>query len=337
MRRAREQHDQTCEAAGTRPWSAHPDRPRRRRPRTPTGGAAPIPTDGRPSPVAAAPAHPADPHGDRPLDDGARCRCPGVRSPSSTSPRSRQRQAAAAGVRRGRAGRARPLDPRVRRAAAGGRPPPTRRLRAGHGRAAAARGRSAAGLETIPAIVRATADDAMLRDALLENIHRAALNPLEEAAAYQQLLDEFGTTHDELAQRIGRSRPQVSNTIRLLNLPLPVQRRVAAGVLSRRSRPGPARPRRPGRAGGTRAAHRGRGVVRPRDRGARRAARARGGTDRSSRRRRPRRGSTRPASPSSPTSCPTRSTPGSGSTSAGARARSPSSSPPSTTWSASSA
>src|SRR5206468_1293387 len=81
-------------------------------------------------------------------------------------------------------------------------------------------------------IVRDTEDDAMLRDALLENIHRTALNPLEEAAAYQQLLDEFSTTHDELAQRIGRSRPQITNTIRLLNLPVPVQRRVAAGVLS---------------------------------------------------------------------------------------------------------
>src|SRR6476620_1453543 len=89
-----------------------------------------------------------------------------------------------------------------------------------------------AGLATIPAIVRDTADDAMLRDALLENIHRAQLNPLEEAAAYQQLLAEFGATHDELASRIGRSRPQVSNTIRLLNLPVPVQRRVAAGVIS---------------------------------------------------------------------------------------------------------
>jgi ParB family chromosome partitioning protein len=89
-----------------------------------------------------------------------------------------------------------------------------------------------AGLATIPAIVRSTSDDAMLRDALLENIHRAQLNPLEEAAAYQQLLEEFGTTHEELAHRIGRSRPQVSNTIRLLNLPLAVQRRVAAGVLS---------------------------------------------------------------------------------------------------------
>ncbi len=94
------------------------------------------------------------------------------------------------------------------------------------------RASTAAGLDTIPAIVRTTSDDAMLRDALLENIHRAQLNPLEEAAAYQQLLEEFGTTHDELAQRIGRSRPQVSNTIRLLNLPVAVQRRVAAGVLS---------------------------------------------------------------------------------------------------------
>lgn len=89
-----------------------------------------------------------------------------------------------------------------------------------------------AGLETIPAIVRETADDSMLRDALLENIHRAQLNPLEEAAAYQQLLDEFGVTHDELATKIGRSRPLISNMIRLLRLPIPVQRRVAAGVLS---------------------------------------------------------------------------------------------------------
>jgi ParB family chromosome partitioning protein len=88
------------------------------------------------------------------------------------------------------------------------------------------------GLDAIPAIVRDTPDDAMLRDALLENIHRADLNPLEEAAAYQQLLDEFGVTHEELARRIGRSRPQISNTIRLLNLPSGVQRRVAAGVLS---------------------------------------------------------------------------------------------------------
>ncbi|HEY8374527.1 MAG TPA: ParB/RepB/Spo0J family partition protein [Pseudonocardiaceae bacterium] len=88
------------------------------------------------------------------------------------------------------------------------------------------------GLTKIPAIVRQTGDDAMLRDALLENIHRVQLNPLEEAAAYQQLLDEFGVTHEELADRIGRSRPAVTNTIRLLKLPLPVQRRVAAGVLS---------------------------------------------------------------------------------------------------------
>ncbi|RZS37602.1 ParB family chromosome partitioning protein [Herbihabitans rhizosphaerae] len=87
-------------------------------------------------------------------------------------------------------------------------------------------------LATIPAIVRQTADDAMLRDALLENIHRVQLNPLEEAAAYQQLLEEFEVTHEELASRIGRSRPAITNTIRLLKLPLPVQRRVAAGVLS---------------------------------------------------------------------------------------------------------
>lgn len=87
-------------------------------------------------------------------------------------------------------------------------------------------------LATIPAIVRDTRDDAMLRDALLENIHRVDLNPLEEAAAYQQLLDEFGVTHEQLASQIGRSRPQISNTIRLLNLPPAVQRRVAAGVLS---------------------------------------------------------------------------------------------------------
>jgi len=90
----------------------------------------------------------------------------------------------------------------------------------------------ALGTETIPAIIRDTRDNEMLRDALLENIHRAQLNPLEEAAAYQQLLEEFGATHEELAKRIGRSRPQISNTIRLLNLPPSVQRRVAAGVLS---------------------------------------------------------------------------------------------------------
>lgn len=89
-----------------------------------------------------------------------------------------------------------------------------------------------AGLEAIPAIVRETPDGDMLRDALLENIHRAQLNPLEEAAAYQQLLEEFGVTHEELASRLGRSRPLISNMIRLLKLPIPVQRRVAAGVLS---------------------------------------------------------------------------------------------------------
>jgi ParB family chromosome partitioning protein len=89
-----------------------------------------------------------------------------------------------------------------------------------------------AGLTEVPAIVRATDDSDMLRDALLENLHRSQLNPLEEAAAYQQLLEDFGCTHDELASRIGRSRPQISNTIRLLKLSPAVQRRVAAGVLS---------------------------------------------------------------------------------------------------------
>lgn len=89
-----------------------------------------------------------------------------------------------------------------------------------------------AGLNHIPAIIRATDDDDLLRDALLENLHRSNLNALEEAAAYSQLLADFGCTQDELAQRIGRSRPQVTNTLRLLKLPPDVQRRVAAGVLS---------------------------------------------------------------------------------------------------------
>jgi ParB family chromosome partitioning protein len=89
-----------------------------------------------------------------------------------------------------------------------------------------------AGLSVIPSIVRETPDTDMLRDALLENLHRQQLDPLEEAAAYQQLLDDFGATHEQLAQRVGRSRPHISNTLRLLNLPPAVQKRVAAGVLS---------------------------------------------------------------------------------------------------------
>lgn len=89
-----------------------------------------------------------------------------------------------------------------------------------------------AGVDAVPAIVRQTPDGDLLRDALIENLHRQQLNPLEEAAAYQQLLDDFGATHEELAGRIGRSRPHITNTIRLLNLPPGVQRRVAAGVLS---------------------------------------------------------------------------------------------------------
>ena len=94
------------------------------------------------------------------------------------------------------------------------------------------RAATAAGLGTIPAVIRDTADEDMLRDALLENLHRANLNPLEEASAYQQLLDDFGITQQQLADRLGRSRPQVTNTLRLLKLPEKIQTQVAAGVLS---------------------------------------------------------------------------------------------------------
>lgn len=111
----------------------------------------------------------------------------------------------------------------------GGSPTPRYQIVMGERRWRAAQ---VAELEAIPAIVRETADDSMLRDALLENIHRVQLNPLEEAAAYQQLLEEFGVTHEELAARIGRSRPVVTNMIRLLKLPVKVQSRVAIGVLS---------------------------------------------------------------------------------------------------------
>jgi ParB family transcriptional regulator, chromosome partitioning protein len=89
-----------------------------------------------------------------------------------------------------------------------------------------------AGLKSIPAVVRETADENMLRDALLENLHRANLNPLEEASAYKQLLEDFGTTQEQLADKLGRSRPQITNTMRLLKLPIAVQTKVAAGVLS---------------------------------------------------------------------------------------------------------
>lgn len=94
------------------------------------------------------------------------------------------------------------------------------------------RASKAAGLDVIPAVIRDTADEDLLRDALLENLHRSQLNPLEEASAYQQLLADFGITQEQLAEKIGRSRPQISNTIRLLKLPEPVQLRVASGVLS---------------------------------------------------------------------------------------------------------
>ena len=89
-----------------------------------------------------------------------------------------------------------------------------------------------AGLTKIPAVIRETADENMLRDALLENLHRSDLNPLEEASAYQQLLEDFGITQDELANRIGRSRPKITNSIRLLKLPAEIQRKLAGGVLS---------------------------------------------------------------------------------------------------------
>jgi len=89
-----------------------------------------------------------------------------------------------------------------------------------------------AGLKSIPVIIRQTADDQLLREALVENIHRSQLNPLEEGAAYQQLLNDFGYTHDELATKLSKSRPVITNTMRLLNLPASVQRRVAAGVIS---------------------------------------------------------------------------------------------------------
>ncbi|CAB4785324.1 unannotated protein [freshwater metagenome] len=94
------------------------------------------------------------------------------------------------------------------------------------------RAAKAAGLKTIPVIIRQTADNELLREALIENIHRSQLNPLEEGAAYAQLLNDFNYTHEELATKLGKSRPHLTNTMRLLNLPASVQRRVAAGVLS---------------------------------------------------------------------------------------------------------
>ena len=114
------------------------------------------------------------------------------------------------------------------------------------------RASQAAGAETVPAIIRDTADTDLLRDALLENLHRQQLNPLEEGAAYQQLLEEFDGTQEELASRLGKSRSHVANTVRLLNLPPAVQRRLAAGVLSAghaRALLGSRRPRCPGAAG----------------------------------------------------------------------------------------
>ena len=123
----------------------------------------------------------------------------------------------------------RPVEPEPVDSLEGTNPAPRYELVAGERRFRSARH---LGWDTIPAMVRPTDDSDLLRDALLENVQRAALNPLEEAAAYQQLLADFGCTQEELAHRLGRSRPQIANTIRLLRLPAAVQRRVAAGVLS---------------------------------------------------------------------------------------------------------
>ncbi len=249
-----------------------------------------------------------------------------------------QPAAAAAGLRRGGARRTRALHPRVRPHAAdrgardaAARPTPRYQLVMGERRWRAAQ---EAGLATIPAIVRETADDSMLRDALLENIHRAQLNPLEEAAAYQQLLDEFGVTHDELAARIGRSRPLITNMIRLLRLPIAVQRRVAAGVLSAGHarallslEGGPERRRSSRRASSPRGCR----SVRPR-------RRSRWRTARTPRPRRPRAASRSrcPVCRTLLSGCRRPSIPASRSVSANARARSSSSSGRSTTSSASS-
>ena len=193
---------------------------------------------------------------------------------------------------------------------------------------------SGPGSTRIPAIVRQTGDDALLRDALLENIHRVQLNPLEEAAAYEQLLVEFGVTHTELADRLGRSRPVVTNTIRLLKLPVAVQRRVAAGVLSA----GHARAllglEDAGQQEDLAGADRRGGAVGARDRGGR--ARWRAGTSPpTARAATPEADRRRPDCTSWPSACPTRSTPGSGWSWVSARAGSSWSSARSRTWSGS--
>ena len=186
-----------------------------------------------------------------------------------------QRGAAPPGLRRGGHGRAGPLD-HARSACCSrswcGRPGRTRyELIMGERRWRASQ---EAGLTAIPAIVRQTDDVDMLRDALLENLHRSQLNPLEEAAAYSQLLEDFACTHEELASRIGRSRPQISNTIRLMRLSPAVQRRVAAGVLSAGHARACSRRRRRD-AGPARAAGRRRGHQRARPGGDRRGGRRR--------------------------------------------------------------
>ena len=222
------------------------------------GLAALIPTGPPPADAPPPPTPRRSVTGTGPDGDPVRCRAGprvGRRGCATSSlaaqrrlPRDRRRcdrpepAAAADGLRRGGARRARALHPRVRAPAAhrgpGGR---HRSLRARHGRAAVA-GRAAGRPRADPGDRPADGRRRLLRDALLENIHRVQLNPLEEAAAYEQLLVEFGVTHDELADRLGRSRPVVTNTIRLLKLPVTVQRRVAAGCALGRARPRPAGP-----------------------------------------------------------------------------------------------
>ena len=208
-----------------------------------TQSAAEVSTSDRPFEPAAARPQPTVTAG------SARSRAP--ISKKSRSTRSPPTHASRADLRRRRARRAGRLHRR-------GRPPAARRrAEAGPGSYELVMGErrlrasQRAGLDYIPAIVREMQDNDMLRDALIENLHRQQLDPLEEAAAYRQLLDDFGATHEQLAQRIGRSRPHISNTLRLLSLPPAVQKRVAAGGSSRatRARCSPRRSARPRAAG----------------------------------------------------------------------------------------
>ena len=180
---------------------------------------------------------------------------------------------------------------------------PTRSASTSSSWVSAAPATKAAGLDTIPAVVKDTADEAMLRDALLENLHRSQLNPLEEASAYQQLLADFGITQEELATRIGRSRPQISNTLRLLKLPSRSSSR-RRGRAERRARPRDPLARGPRGDAAPRRQDRERGPV-----GARRGG-DREAEPRSRRRPKPAAGKRRTSSTTSPTVSATASTPG---------------------------